>query len=73
MAGPTQPTLPVLPLAPLGATGDVAFGGSGAGQGPWVSNGSPPPVPFARLSSFRFATPFAMPGGLTPRSLVPPG
>jgi hypothetical protein len=73
LPGPTRPTLPALPLGPFGATTDVAFGGSGAGQGPWLSNASPPPVPFAWLSSLRFATPFAMPGGLTPRSLVPPG
>ncbi len=73
LPGPTQPTLPVLPMGLFGATSDVAFGGSGAGQGPWLSNGSPPPMGFAWLSSFRFATPFAMPGGLTPRSLVPPG
>jgi hypothetical protein len=68
-----KPTLPVLPLGLFGATGDVAFGGSGAGQGPWLSNGSPPPVGFDWQSAFRDATPFAMPGGLTPLSLVPPG
>jgi hypothetical protein len=64
---------PAMPLGPIDAAGTAAVGLSGTGPGPWLGTGSQPRVPPAESSGFPPAIPFAMPRGLAPRPLVPPG
>jgi hypothetical protein len=64
---------PATPLDPIDAAGSTAGGMSGTGPGPWLGTGSQPRVSPAGSSSLPPAIPFAMPRGLTPRPLVPPG
>jgi hypothetical protein len=66
-------TRPILPLGLLGETGDAAFGGSGAGSGPWLGQGPLLPLGWDWRSAFQPLSPFVIPRGMTPPSLVPPG
>jgi hypothetical protein len=64
---------PETPLGPIDLAGTAAIGVSGTGPGPWLGHGPRPRVPPTGSSGFPPAIPFAMPRGLTPRPLVPPG
>ena len=56
-----------------GSVSTAAIGGSGSGPGPWLRNGSWPRVQPFRWTGFPAGIPFAMPRGLTPGPVVPPG
>jgi hypothetical protein len=59
---------------PLFAPADGAvIGGSGIGAGSWLGHGPPPPLRPGWRSTFALAITDALPRGLTPRPLVPPG
>ena len=60
-------------LGPSDATGGAAFGGSGAGSGPWLGHGSRSFAGFAWRSVGRPAVPLSVPRGVTPQLMVPPG
>jgi hypothetical protein len=68
-----RPLQPAAPLGQFDLVGGAAAGGSGAGPGPLFADGSLAAVRPARRSGLLAAARFAMPRGLTPRSVVPPG